>query len=350
MVERIDGTNYTEPIFVFVIMVIASTKPILHFAELLLSGIAKMGGNTPVAWWLSILILGPILGSFITEPAAMTISALLLLERFYKLRPSITLRYATLGLLFVNISVGGTLTHFAAPPVVMVASKWGWNLSFMFFHFGWKAIIGIILANALYLSLFKKELFSLKTTTEKKEKQQRIPISITTVHLIMMTWTVVNAHNPALMLLGLLFFFAFLMATERHQHTLQLRRPLLVGFFLAALVIHGTCQEWWIAPLLSNLTQWPLMIGATLLTTVNDNAAVTYLASLAPHFSDSLKYAVMTGALVGGGLTVIANAPNPAGQSILQNQFGENGIHPLYLFLAALPPTFIMAAVFLLLP
>ena len=146
MVHYFDGVEYTEAIFVFVIMAIASSKPILRFAERCLSIFAAIGGRTPAAWWLSILTVGPLLGSFITEPAAMTICALLLAERFYKLQPSSTLRYATLGLLFVNISVGGTLSHFAAPPVVMVSSKWDWGFAYMFTKFGWKAILGIFVA------------------------------------------------------------------------------------------------------------------------------------------------------------------------------------------------------------
>jgi Na+/H+ antiporter NhaD/arsenite permease-like protein len=124
---------------------------------------------------------------------------------------------------------------------------------------------------------------------------------------------------------------------------------MLVGFFLAALVIHGGCQQWWIAPVIGGLARWPLMIGSTALTALNDNAAITYLASLVPGLSDPLKYAVVAGAVTGGGLTVIANAPNPAGQSLLQKYFGDAGISPLGLFLAALAPTAIMGAVFMLL-
>ena len=45
-------------------------------------------GARPAAWWLSILTIGPVLGSFITEPAAMTICALLLGRQFYDLQPS----------------------------------------------------------------------------------------------------------------------------------------------------------------------------------------------------------------------------------------------------------------------
>jgi hypothetical protein len=351
MVHYFNGVEYTEAIFVFVVMAIASSKPILRFAEACLAVIAAIGGKTPAAWWLSILTVGPILGSFITEPAAMTICALLLVDRFYKLQPSMNLRYATLGLLFVNISVGGTLSHFAAPPVVMVATKWNWGLGYMFMNFGWKAVVGILVTNALYLAVFRKELLSMRfRDSGVDEGAHPVPPFITIVHLLAIVWTVLNAHYPALVIFGLLFFLAFVVATDRHQSAINLRSPMLVGFFLAALVIHGGCQRWWIAPVLGDLGRWPLMIGSVLLTAFNDNAAITYLATLVPGFTEELKLAVVAGAMAGGGLTVIANAPNPAGQSILQSQFGDGGISPLGLLLAALIPTIIMGAAFMLLP
>jgi hypothetical protein len=119
-----DTVDYTEPLFVVVIMALAATRPIVGFAEAAMRRVAHAGGGTPAAWWVSILTLGPLLGSFITEPAAMTISALLLARQFYDLRPGSHLKYATLGVLFVNVSIGGTLTHFAAPPILMVARPW----------------------------------------------------------------------------------------------------------------------------------------------------------------------------------------------------------------------------------
>jgi Na+/H+ antiporter NhaD/arsenite permease-like protein len=121
---------------------------------------------------------------------------------------------------------------------------------------------------------------------------------------------------------------------------------MMVGFFLAGLVIHGTLQQWWIEPVLGSLAELPLMFGAIVLTAFNDNAAITYLASLVPNLSDGMKHAVVAGAVIGGGLTVIANAPNPAGQSILARCFGD-GVSPLKLFLGALPPTLIMILAFL---
>src|SRR5688572_2955305 len=170
---------------------------------------------------------------------------------------------------------------------------------------------------------------------------------VTVTHLAFLAWTVLNAHHSSLVIIGALFFIAFVAATEPHQDELSIRGPMLVGFFLAGLIVHGGCQQWWIEPVLGSLGEWPLMIGSTLLTAVNDNAAITYLASLVPTFTDELKYAVVAGAVTGGGLTVIANAPNPAGQSILQKYFGEDGISPAKLFLNALIPTAIMGAVFM---
>lgn len=352
--------NYTEPIFVVVIMAIAASRPILQLAEDAMGAIAGLGRRTPAAWWLTILTVGPILGSFITEPAAMTISAMLLLTNFYQWQPSSALRYATLGLLFVNVSVGGTLTHFAAPPVLMVAGKWGWGLGHMLTQFGWKAVVGIVAANLLYFVVFRKELWALGSAPQPAKaadvevehaltRRLRIPIWVTVAHVLALFWTVFTAHYTALYLGGFLVFLAFTQATAHYQDAISLRSPILVGFFLAGLVIHGTLQQWWIAPVLSSLSAVPLMLGATVLTAFNDNAAITYLASLVPGFTEEMKYAVVAGAVTGGGLTVIANAPNPAGQSILGACF-ENGVSPLKLMLAALIPTLLMGLSFMLLP
>jgi Putative Na+/H+ antiporter len=351
LVAYITSISPAEPVFVVVIMAMASSLPVLRFAETLLAKVAAFGHSTAAAWWLSILTVGPLLGSLITEPAAMTICALLLREKFYSSNPGTRLSYATLGLLFVNISVGGTLSHFAAPPVVMVASSWDWDFSFMLSNFGWKAVVGIFIANLFYYLLFRKEISALNSNrADHKEKRRPVPLQITIVHLLFLAWTVFTSHYPSLVVLGFLFFLAFMEATGRHQSSMNLRGPMLVGFFLGSLVIHGRCQQWWIAPLLGGLSEWPLLIGAVLLTAFNDNAAITYLASLVPGFSPSLKYAVMAGAVSGGGLTVIANAPNPAGQSLLAPAFGEDGIAPAGLFAAALFPTIIVAALFMVLP
>jgi hypothetical protein len=341
--------NYTEPMFVVIIMALASTRPVLLLAERCMKAVAQLGGGRPVAWWLSILTLAPLLGSFITEPAAMTLAALLLAKQFYALNPSLRLRYATLGLLFVNISIGGTLTHFAAPPVLMVAGPWGWDMKYMFTHFGWHAISGIVMANAAYLLAFRRELRALQPApADAAAGDDRVPWWVTLVHLGFLGFTVWMAHHPAMFVGGFLFYLAFAQATAHHQSKVELKSPLLVGFFLAGLVIHGGLQAWWIQPVLGSLGEVPLFAGATILTAFNDNALITYLATLVPGFSEQLKFAVVAGAVTGGGLTVIANAPNPAGQSILQ-KFFPGGVSPLGLFLGALVPTLIVAFSFMVL-
>jgi len=358
--------NYSEAMFVVVIMTMASTRPVLKFAERCLRFIAKIGKNTPAAWWCTILIVAPVLGSFITEPAAMTIAALLLAKQFYKYQPTPKFKYATLGLLFVNVSVGGTFTHFAAPPVLMVAGRWGWDMPYMFEHFGWKALIGIIVSTLIYYVHFRQELRDMCTSVHREESReegsisQPIPLWVTGSVLAFMAWTVFNLHNPPLFIAGFLFFLAFTKATDTHQDKVSIKNPLLVGFFLAGLVTHGALQQWWIEPVLGRLAEFPLFLGATALTAFNDNAAITFLASQVPEFdpammhtaaeiarAHALQYAVVAGAVTGGGLTVIANAPNPAGQNILQ-RFFKGGIIPLYLTYGAAIPTFVMALCFLL--
>jgi hypothetical protein len=345
-----ETVNYTEPVFVVVVMALASTRPIMGFAEAGLKRIADLGGGGPAAWWLTILIIAPLLGSLITEPAAMTIGALLLSRRFFTLNPSSRLRYATLGLLFVNVSVGGTLTHFAAPPVIMVARPWGWDIGHMLGHFGWRAAVGIAVSTILYYTVFRKELKQIAspdTKTGEAANRPPAPRWITAIHLGFLAFTVLQAHHPALCIGGLLFYLAFAQATAHHQNALDLRPPILVGFFLAGLVIHGGLQAWWIQPILGRLAELPLFTGALFLTAFNDNAAITYLATLVPGLTDSLRHAVVAGAVAGGGLTVIANAPNPAGQAILAKYFPD-GVAPLKLALAALPPTVVVSVALLL--
>jgi Putative Na+/H+ antiporter len=356
-----DTVNYTEPIFVVVIMALASTRPIIELAEGALRRLANLGGGTPGAWWIIILTVAPLLGSFITEPGAMTIAALLLARQFYDLQPSARLKYATLGLLFVNVSIGGTLTHFAAPPILMVARPWDWDMAFVLGHFGWRAALAIPISTLLYFLVFRREFGALALRPAVPDTipaapeavalgQHLLPIPwwVTGVYLLFMIWTVTTAHYPGLVLSGFLFFLGFDRATAAYSTLSDFRMPLLVGFFLAGLVVHGGLQAWWIAPVLSTLTETPLFIGAAFLTAFNDNALITYLATLVPNLHEGLRLAAVEGAVTGGGLTVIANAPNPAGQALLR-KFFDDAVHPLHLFLGAAIPTLIAAAAFRLL-
>jgi hypothetical protein len=334
--------HFHEAVFVVVVMAIASSQPVLYIAERMLSAVARVMGRSPASWWATILIVGPIFGSLITEPAAMTICALLLGQHFYRYKPSKVLAYASVGLLFTNISVGGVLTHFAAPPVVIVSATWNWDTPFMFKTFGWKALGAVCFSTFAYLYLFRREFQAIARRVSPFDASHPVlekptPLGVVVVNLLFMAWTVLNAHSPQLVIGGFLFFLAFVDATRHFQRAISLRMPLLVGFFLAGLVVHGTFQAWWIEPLLNRLSEGSLLLSSVFLSAFNDNAAITYLASLVPHFSDELRYLVLSGAVAAGGLTVLANAPNPAGNALLSRHF-EGGISQVLLFLAAIFP------------
>jgi hypothetical protein len=345
----VDSRNYTEPMFVFAIMVIAGTRAVLDMARSSVNLLARFvplpGG---MAFYLVALAFIPLLGSLITEPAAMTLGALMLRDRLFSVGGvSQKLKYATLGVLFVNISIGGTLTNFAAPPVLMVAAKWNWDSWHMLANFGWKAALAVAV-NALVATLiFRRELTRLPRSA--RETGAPLPRWVSGLHLLFLAGVVAFAHHPAVFMGLLLFFLGLATAYPQHQDRLILREGLLVAFFLAGLVVLGGQQQWWLEPLLLGMDANTVFFGATALTAITDNAALTYLGSLVEGLSDEFKYALVAGAVTGGGLTVIANAPNPAGFSILRGHFEDEAIHPVGLLVAALPPTLTAVLAFRLL-
>ncbi|MFZ6692042.1 putative Na+/H+ antiporter [Undibacterium sp. SXout20W] len=346
-IDYLDALNFNEPLFVFVILVMAGTRPVLWTVKEIVARIARiLPFSDQLSAYLLCLTLVPLLGSFITEPAAMTLAALMLRERFYKKSISTRMKYMTLGALFVNVSIGGVLTPFAAPPVLMVAEKWGWDIAFMSSNFGWKAACAVVINGLLLTVWFKRELLSLPSE-EKQQTAPRMPVPVIAIHLSFLALTVCFAHYPVVFLGLFLFFLGFTEAYQRFQDRLMLREGLLVAFFLAGLVVLGGMQQWWLQPILAGLNNLVLFFGAMSLTAITDNAALTYLGSLVSGLSEGAKYALVAGAVTGGGLTVIANAPNPAGYAILKECFDEGTISPTGLTLAALIPTAVSAFFFL---
>lgn len=348
-VQYLEGLKFTEPMFVFVVMVIAASKPILDLASLLTMGLARL---LPLPQSLSFffvtLFMTPLIGSFITEPAAMTLAALMLREHIFSKPISTKLKYVTLGVLFVNISIGGTLTPYAAPPVLMVAAKWNWDLMFMISTFGWKAAVAVFSNAALATLVFRRELCSLPASSTQLKPATPAPLIF--VHLAFLAGVVKFAHHVAVFMGLFLFFLGVAHAYKQYQDRLILREGLMVAFFLAGLVTLGAQQAWWLEPALKGLSPTALYFGATALTAITDNAALTYLGSLVPGVTDSFKYALVAGAVTGGGLTVIANAPNPAGFAILRGNFDQGAISPMGLFAAAFLPTVVAILAFQCLP
>jgi len=341
----LESVNYVEAMFVFVIMTMAATKPIMDLARAGLNIVARMLPlSDQVSLYVSLMIVGPLLGSLITEPAAMTVSALILNEAFMKHSRSSKFKYASLGLLFVNVSIGGVLTHFAAPPVLMVSGVWGWDTPFMLEHFGWHSVLAVVVNAIGTAMMFRKEIDGIRLQDARAKSET--PFWVSLVHVLFMIVVVMFSHHPVIFIPALLFFIGWCAISHEHQTELKLKEGLLVGFFLGGLVTLGKLQSWWIQPLIASATDWQLYWGATALTAVTDNAAITYLGTLVDGMSDTAKYFLVAGAVTGGGLTVIANAPNPAGYGILKGSFGANGVHPAKLFMAALPYTLIAAAFF----
>ncbi len=348
-----ESRHYTEPLFVFVVMVVAASRPVLDAVQRLLKGVARaLPLRTELALaWLG-LALVPLTGSLITEPAAMTLAALMLAPQIFRQGIPEWLKYGALGVLFVNVSIGGTLTSYAAPPVLMVATTWNWDSAFMASHFGWKAAIAVLINSTGVCLLLRKYLHS--NTSDIKPKPgavelPKVPLAISLVHLAVLAGVVALAHHPVLFLGLFLFFLGFVQAYERYQNPLILKEGLLVGFFLAGLVVLGGMQQWWLQPIVSSLKPLALFFGALGLTAITDNAALTYLGSLIVGISAEAKYMLMAGAVAGGGLTVIANAPNPAGVALLRRGFDSESIGALGLLAGALPPTMVAALAFLLL-
>ncbi|HSI38054.1 MAG TPA: putative Na+/H+ antiporter [Methylotenera sp.] len=355
-ISYVESRHYTEPLFVFVIMVVAASRPVLEVVKSAIQSTASIIpiSNTLAQIWLGLAIV-PLLGSLITEPAAMTLAALILAPLIFKQGIPEWLKYAALGVLFVNISIGGTLTSYAAPPVLMVASTWQWDSAFMAATFGWKAAIAVVI-NATVISYFlRKHIVSmpaardaLKESMKETMIKTRVPFMVSLIHIMFLVGVVIFAHHPVIFFGLFLLFLGFTQAYERYQSPLILKEGLLVGFFLAGLVVLGGMQQWWLQPIVSSLAPLQLFFGATALTAITDNAALTYLGSLIVGMSDEAKYMLMAGAVTGGGLTIIANAPNPAGAALLKHGFNEGSIGAGALFLGALPPTIVAAVLFLI--
>jgi Putative Na+/H+ antiporter len=345
----LDARNFTEPLFVFAIMVVAGSRPVLQAAT---AGVQAIVRIIPLprsmAFYFTAIGVVPLLGSFITEPAAMTLAALLMKDTVFA-QASNRLKYATLGVLFVNVSIGGTLTPFAAPPVLMVAAKWGFDLPYMLAHIGWKAALAVGINAWGVTFLFARELRAMGYS--KSSPYQGVPPLMVVVHLLFIVGIVAFSHHPAAFIAVFLLFMGVAAAYPAYQEQrLILREGLLVAFFLGGLVVLGGMQQWWLQPFLMSMNESQVYFGATALTAITDNAALTYLGSLVDGLTPEFKYALVTGAVTGGGLTIIANAPNPAGASILKSRFNEGAINPLKLFVAALGPTLVAVACFRVFP
>lgn len=342
VIQYQESLNMTEPLFIFCIMIIASTRPVVTLARqaiLFVSHyLAKMIKYKPeVIQFFVLLTVGPLLGSLITEPAAITITALLLYRMIDKTKIESSFLYAIVALLFVNISVGGALTHFAAPPILVVARTWGWTLQDVFINLGEAAVAAVFINTFLFVFLYRKKMTQMLMPIEVDHYP--MPKWVIISHLLFMFLVVSTAHYPQVFFGIFLIFIGLVTVTNIYQDQLKFKESLLVAFFLSGLIVFGSFQRWWLEPLITSLSDTTLFLGAIGLTAITDNAALTYLGSQVPNLGELSKWALVSGALVGGGLTILANAPNPAGYSILSSKFPDTSLNAAKLFKAAILPT-----------
>ena len=341
-----ESRQYTEPLFVFSVMVIAASRPVLAVVQGLLGGLARL---LPLRTELALVWFGlalvPLSGSLITEPAAMTLAALMLAPLVFRDDMPEWVKYGALGVLFVNVSIGGTLTSYAAPPVLMVASTWHWDSAFMLQHFGWRAALAVLFNATVITAVLARHL---RPHTNSDSESAPVPLLVSAVHLAFLALVVVFSHHPVLFLGLFMLFLGFTIAYQRYQQPLIIKEGLLVGFFLAGLVVLGGMQQWWLQPIVESLAPTALFFSALGLTAITDNAALTYLGSLIQGISPQSQYMLVAGAVAGGGLTVIANAPNPAGAALLRHGFRDASIGAIGLLLGALAPTAVAVLAFLL--
>jgi hypothetical protein len=342
-----ESRSFAEPMFVFVIMVVAGSRPVLEAVRAAITTLAcRLPLPLPLSQTWLCLALVPLAGSFVTEPAAMTLAALMLAPSVFRPEMPARPKYAVLGVLFVNVSVGGTLSSFAAPPVLMVAHTWHWDSAYMVAQFGWKAALAVVI-NATGVTLLLRRHLRAAPPAAAAATASPVPPLVTAIHLAFLAGVVAAAHHPVIFLGLFLLFLGFARAYERHQSPLILREALLVAFFLAGLVVLGGLQTWWLQPLVAGLPPTALFFGTLGLTAVTDNAALTYLGSLMVDLPEPSRYLLVAGAVAGGGLTVIANAPNPAGIALLRRGFDQETIGAGELLAAALAPTAVAALLFL---
>jgi hypothetical protein len=220
-IEYAESRQYTEPLFVFVIMVVAASRPVLVAIEALIAFIARLAPlPTVVAQVWLCLALVPLIGSLITEPAAMTLAALMLAPLVFRPGMPEWLKYGALGVLFVNVSIGGTLTSFAAPPVLMVAATWDWSSAFMAATFGWKAAIAVVI-NATAITFLLRSHLRAKSP-EPMTGVIRVPAVVSAIHLAFLAAVVAFAHHPVIFLGLFMLFLGFTHAYGRYQSQLIL--------------------------------------------------------------------------------------------------------------------------------
>lgn len=340
-----DTRNYSFPIYIMTIVVLTTSKPIIDFADRILTFLAKLGPNTPKMWWWALLLGSPLIACLVKEPGAMIIGSTLLLRKFYYLTPSRSFRYATMGLLFSNISMGGLLTPVSSRAFMLVQSSLNWKPGFLLAQFSWKAFIAIILSTTIYYVIFRKEFDKLPSTVRDRINfKYAIPWWISATHILFLA--AILWIKPASVILAAFFvlFLLFHKMTVFYQNPLHLDKMALLGLFYTGVLIHGDLQGKWISLIMEKLPGLGVLIVSFILSACMDNSIAHYLAMNVTSSSDCYRYLVVAGVTAAGGLTLLANSANLLGYTVLKTSFLS--ISFVKLFYYGLTPSLVALTIF----
>lgn len=350
MIGYLTSRNYMASLFIIVMMILVESNPIIYLSETLLNRLVqKIGKHSPVAWWWVILLVSPMLSSLLKETGAMVIATMLLIRKFYIHNPSKKFAYATMGLLFSNISIGGLLTITSSRAMFMIMPTLKWSSHFIWAHFTWKAFLAILFSTTIYYLYFKKELKEfVKTDAQQEDNNESIkaPWWVVCIH-ICFVWALLQCKtSPVLIISVFLCYLCFRCFTYSYQNIIDVNKACLIGLFYSGLVILGDLQEWWVLKLMQNQSDFGHMIISFGLSIFLDNALVNYLVHNLSVSHDCYHYLVITGCMAAGGLTVATNLPNIVGYTILRRGLKLKLPSLVGLFLAAIIPASINFFVF----
>ncbi|AAP05554.1 putative Na+/H+ antiporter [Chlamydia caviae] len=342
-----NSRNYVFSLFIVIMLILLESRPIVYFSECIFSNIAKIGRQSPRCWWWTLMIAAPLSGALLKETGAMIIAATLLVRNFYKFSPSPRFAYATMGLLFSNISIGGLTSALSSRALFIILPSVKWNNSFILKYFCWKSIIAILLSTTIYYLIFRKEFNNFpKVVINPSMMNERVPKWIIFVHIILVGSVILARSVPLLMAAIFLFYLGFQKFTIFYQHSINISKVCFVGLFYAGLVIFGELQEWWVLELMHRMSDFGYIITSYTLSIFLDNALVNYLVHNLPVATDCFLYLVIAGCMSAGGLTIVSNMPNIVGYLILRPSFPSSSLSLGWLFLFALGPSIISLMTF----
>lgn len=341
--EAFESLNYREPFAYFVLITIATVRPMIQLFHFVLAKISDLFGNRLSLFWGSALFLSALIGGIFSPIAVMTLLCLYLSSTFFTLKPSRHLTYFTFATILIVISASATIFPVNFNFFFQLVDP---NLSHreLFRLFGYKALIAIALLIGLGMRMFKKEFLALQ---QKASNITHDKGPITARHLfyfLIFLLASFGSENAYILLMAIAITIIIHKAFYREkgkEGELKLYLPLTIAFFTATLEIFARLQTWWAAELLSSLDQVQTFFWTYALTGLNEHVPLE-----ASHITRNVSFLAV---VAGGGLTLIAKSANIVAKKILKHNFPDQAVSPFRHLIYAIPLTLLFALIVLVL-